>query len=420
MENKYKSLIIQDKSFLTPVSNTELDLSKPSKEETERTIKETTEALEKLCNSRIKSYNNIKSSSFIKSSTVLNSTKILKYTPNNQNTSKIIQITNIPEDPFDNYKFKHLKVAAKNSEKEDHVPILHSPTKKITYEDLQNWKIPPCVSISKNPKGLVIPLDIRLANDGRNQREYKVNKNFSKLSDVLFIAEKTARQEIEERNRIAETIQIQNSLKKEEELKEAAKQARLEKKSLNSNFSNSFNSKFSNKNENEKSIKNFNNVSKKDFNSDVLLGNKKYREELVKEKKERDELRAIRKKEIERDRKIEIMNNYNKNSLKNRDISEKIALNQAQPNLPIVDGRIYNKEIKNDLINDEEDNIYDKALFNEKNNLTQIYKTYNNKEMPVKDSKILMEKIMQKGFEKGEIQKTNRNGPVQFEKNNNL
>ena len=88
--------------------------------------------------------------------------------------------------------------------------------------------------------------------------------------------------------------------------------------------------------------------------------------------------------------------------------------------MPIVDGRIYNKEIKNDLINDEEDNIYDKALFNEKNNLTQIYKTFNNKEMPVKDSKILMEKIMQKGFEKGEIQKTNRNGPVQFEKNNNL
>ncbi len=288
-------------------------------------------------------------------------------------------------------------MARKNAEKEDYVPILHSPSKKLTYEDIQNWKVPPCVSISKNPKGLVIPLDIRLANDGRNQREFKVNKNFSKLSDVLFIAEKTAREEIEERNRIAETIQIQASLKKEEELKEAAKQARLEKKSLNS-FSN----------------------YKSNFSSDFLLGNKKYREELIKEKNERDELRAIRKKEIERDRKIEIMNNYNKNSLKNRDISEKIALNQAQPNLPIVDGRIYNKEIKNDLINDEEDNIYDKALFNEKNNLTQIYKTYNNKEMPVKDSKILMEKIMQKGFEKGEIQKTNRNGPVQFEKNNNL
>ena len=401
MENKYKSLIIQDKNFFNNDVD-DLDLSKPSPEETEKTIRETTEALEKLCKSRIKSYQNVKSASFIKSSSVLNDSKILKYTPNNQNQSKIIQITNVPQDPFDNYKFKHQKVPAKNAQQEDYVPIMHSPSKKLTYEDLQNWKIPPCVSISKNPKGLVIPLDIRLANDGRNQREHKVNKNFSKLSDVLFIAEKTARQEIEERNRIAETIQIQASLKKEEELKEAARQARLERKALNTSFSNSAKSKVS---------------------SDVLLGSKKYREELVKEKNERDELRAIRKKEIERDRKIEILNNYNKNSLKNRDISEKIVLGQAQPTAPIVDGRLYNKEIKNDLMNDEEDNIYDKALFNEKSNLNQIYKTYNNKEQPVKDSKILMEKILEKGgkmFEKNEIQKTNRNGPVQFEKNNNL
>ena len=401
MENKYKSLIIQDKNFFNNDVD-DLDLSKPSPEETEKTIRETTEALEKLCKSRIKSYQNVKSASFIKSSSVLNDSKILKYTPNNQNQSKIIQITNVPQDPFDNYKFKHQKVPAKNAQQEDYVPIMHSPSKKLTYEDLQNWKIPPCVSISKNPKGLVIPLDIRLANDGRNQREHKVNKNFSKLSDVLFIAEKTARQEIEERNRIAETIQIQASLKKEEELKEAARQARLERKALNTSFSNSAKSKVS---------------------SDVLLGNKKYREELVKEKNERDELRAIRKKEIERDRKIEILNNYNKNSLKNRDISEKIVLGQAQPTAPIVDGRLYNKEIKNDLMNDEEDNIYDKALFNEKSNLNQIYKTYNNKEQSVKDSKILMEKILEKGgkmFEKNEIQKTNRNGPVQFEKNNNL
>jgi len=404
MENKYKSLIIQDKHFFNNNID-DLDLSKPSPEETERTIRETTEALEKLCKSRIKSYQNIKSASFIKSSSVLNNSKILKYTPNNQNQSKIIQITNVPQDPFDNYKFKHQKVPGKNAQQEDYVPIMHSPSKKLTYEDLQNWKIPPCVSISKNPKGLVIPLDIRLANDGRNQREHKVNKNFSKLSDVLFIAEKTARQEIEERNRIAETIQIQASLKKEEELKEAARQARMERKALNTSFSNSFKS------------------NRTDLSSDVLLGNKKYREELVKEKNERDELRAIRKKEIERDRKIEILNNYNKNSLKNRDISEKIVLGQAQPTAPIVDGRLYNKEIKNDLMNDEEDNIYDKALFNEKSSLNQIYKTYNNKDEPVKDSKILMEKLLEKGgkmFEKNEIQRTNRNGPVQFEKNNNL
>jgi hypothetical protein len=32
------------------------------------------------------------------------------------------------------------------------VPILHSPTRNVTIEEQQDWKIPPCVSNWKNAK----------------------------------------------------------------------------------------------------------------------------------------------------------------------------------------------------------------------------------------------------------------------------
>ena len=110
----YKNLIFQNNNNFNNIDN--LDLSKPSKEQTEKTIKETTEALEKLSKTRIKSYKNIKNSNFISQSTILTNTKILKYTSNNNN-QKIIQITNIPEDPFDNYKFKHQKTSKSRKKK---------------------------------------------------------------------------------------------------------------------------------------------------------------------------------------------------------------------------------------------------------------------------------------------------------------
>ncbi|CAN0477339.1 unnamed protein product, partial [Scytosiphon promiscuus] len=49
----------------------------------------------------------------------------------------------------------------------DPVPVLHSPPRKVTVQDQQAWKIPPCVSNWKNARGYTIPLDKRLAADGR-------------------------------------------------------------------------------------------------------------------------------------------------------------------------------------------------------------------------------------------------------------
>lgn len=48
---------------------------------------------------------------------------------------------------------------------------MHSPPRKVTVEEQREWKIPPSISNWKNPKGYVIPLDKRLAADGRGLQE---------------------------------------------------------------------------------------------------------------------------------------------------------------------------------------------------------------------------------------------------------
>jgi SNW domain-containing protein 1 len=45
--------------------------------------------------------------------------------------------------------------------------INHSPPRKLTAKDMNDWKIPPCISNWKNAKGYTIPLEMRISADGR-------------------------------------------------------------------------------------------------------------------------------------------------------------------------------------------------------------------------------------------------------------
>jgi len=45
--------------------------------------------------------------------------------------------------------------------------VMHSPPRKLTTEDKNNWKIPPAISNWKNVHGWTIPLEMRVAADGR-------------------------------------------------------------------------------------------------------------------------------------------------------------------------------------------------------------------------------------------------------------
>lgn len=94
---------------------------------------------------------------------------------------RIIRMTEMAKDPLEPPKFKFTKaVAAPGSPP---VPVMHSPPKKLSKEDRDAWKIPPSISNWKNPKGYMIPLDKRLATDGRDLQENKINDAFANLSE---------------------------------------------------------------------------------------------------------------------------------------------------------------------------------------------------------------------------------------------
>ena len=56
------------------------------------------------------------------------------------------------------------------------------------------WKIPPSISNWKNAKGYTIPLDKRLAADGRGLQGVHINENFAKLASALYIADRKVSQ----------------------------------------------------------------------------------------------------------------------------------------------------------------------------------------------------------------------------------
>lgn len=97
----------------------------------------------------------------------------------------------------------------------------------MTVKEQQEWKIPPCISNWKNakvthiqsipcyarchyfltvpgtlkylffcarlflfPQGYTIPLDKRLAADGRGLQTVHINENFAKLAEALYIADR--------------------------------------------------------------------------------------------------------------------------------------------------------------------------------------------------------------------------------------
>ena len=394
-------------------------LAKPTQEETLQNLYDTKKALEKLANHRIKSYQSFKTNNL---NNEQNKNNKLKYKyidyklDSNKSKSHLIKLVALPVDPLSNLKYKHHKIPLSYGDEKNFVPVLQEPPQKLSYEEQKKWKIPPCVNMSNNPKGLVIPLDIRLANDGRNLRKYQANQNFAKLADILALTEKNVRKEIEDRNKIAQSIQIAAAMKKEQELREAAKQARQERK-LNNNSSSMMLSLDSEdiKIKKEKSDK----MTNDDISSYLKNKRKRSEEDEEKEKRERNELRAIRKKEIEYERRIEIQKKYEKEG---RDVNDKVLLGQNNivNNSNVIDSRLYDQEggIENVFEYTEDCEVYDKPLFNGKNKLSNIYKTFNTS--GGNNSKKLMSKIISQGGKifNSDMDAINsrKEGPVQFEK----
>ena len=109
------------------------------------------------------------------------------------------------------------------------VPILHSPPRKLTVEDKQAWKVPPCISNWKNARGYTIPLDKRLAADGRGLQEVTINNKFATLSESLYVAERKASEDLRIRNQIRKKMAMREKEDREKDLRDMASRARMER-----------------------------------------------------------------------------------------------------------------------------------------------------------------------------------------------
>lgn len=192
----------------TDVEQSEMD--RPSEEDVASTTEKTRMALEKLVSGKITAAqpknvpNTGDKSSFV------------RYTPQAGGAQqRVIKMTDVAEDPLEPSRFRHKKVPRGPGSPPP--PILRSPPRKATAQDQKDWMIPPCVSNWKNNKGYTIPLDKRLAADGRGLQDIHINDKFATFSESLFIADRHAREEV--RQRAAMQQRLAEKQKEEQELK---------------------------------------------------------------------------------------------------------------------------------------------------------------------------------------------------------
>lgn len=102
-------------------------------------------------------------------------TSYVRYTPGQQGSGdgslkqRIIKMSEVVEDPLEPPRFKHKKIP--RGPPSPPPPVLRSPPRKATAAEQKEWMIPPCISNWKNNKGYTIPLDKRLAADGRGLQD---------------------------------------------------------------------------------------------------------------------------------------------------------------------------------------------------------------------------------------------------------
>lgn len=96
--------------------------------------------------------------------------------------SRVIKLHEVVSDPLEPAHIKLKKMPPAHSSPPS--TVLHSPPRALTESERAQWNIPPSISNWKNSKGYTIPLDKRLAADGRGLQTTRINDSFAKLSEV--------------------------------------------------------------------------------------------------------------------------------------------------------------------------------------------------------------------------------------------
>ncbi|XP_071713896.1 SNW/SKI-interacting protein A-like [Rutidosis leptorrhynchoides] len=398
--------------------------------EIEETTLQTKAALEKIVNVRLSAAQpkNVQTQS--------QDSKFIKYKPSQQSAAfnsgakeRIIRMVEMPVDPLEPPKFKHKRVPKANGSPP--VPVMHSPPRPVTVKDQQDWKIPPCISNWKNPKGYTIPLDKRLAADGRGLQEVQINDNFAKLSEALYVAEQRAREAVAMRSKVQKEMMLKDKERKEQELRALAQKARSERTGTGTGTNvgaGSFVPSDKNMMELDEPVEH---EPRRVRERDAPRESKEEREERI----QREKIREERRRERERERRLEAkdaaMGKKSKITRdRDRDISEKVALGMASGGSRggevMYDQRLFNQEkgMDSGFATDDQYNVYDKGLFTAQPTLSTLYR-------PKKDADDEMyggadeqlEKIRKterfkpdKGFSGAGEKSGPRGGPVEFEK----
>ncbi|CAK5265305.1 unnamed protein product [Mycena citricolor] len=402
-------------------------MERPSEEEVQATADKTKEALEKLVNGKIKA----SQPKHVPDS--MAHTSFIRYTPGQQNGSdglkqRIIKMSTVVEDPMEPPRFKHKKIP--RGPPSPPPPVLRSPPRKATPQEQKEWMIPPCISNWKNNKGFTIPLDKRLAADGRGLQDVHINDNFAKFSEALFVADRHAREEVRQRSLMQQKLAQKEKAAKEENLRMMAQRAREERAGIVSKPTAAT----------QAAMKSALGGYGSDSASDSESEDDKDKDDSEDEEaaKIRDDMR--REKRMEREREMRMNNMGTEQRAKqlarqqNRDISEKVALGLAKPTLSkesMLDSRLFNQEsLPGNFADEDSYNLYDKPLFHGSTAAAAIYKARGNIAEGNEESfgggtdegigKALSTDRFglgqpQVGFE-GASEQEVREGPVQFEK----
>ncbi|XP_033170697.1 puff-specific protein Bx42 [Drosophila mauritiana] len=311
------------------------ELQRPDEETVMETTEETRLALEKLTNQKITS------ALPVRHAQKAGPAQYIRYTPSQQGDTfnsgakqRVIRMVEAQLDPMEPPKFRINKKIPRGPPSPP-APVLHSPSRKVTVKEQKEWKIPPCISNWKNAKGYTIPLDKRLAADGRGLQQVHINEKFAKMAEALYIADRKAREAVEARSQLEKKLAQKEKEKKEDMLRMMAQRAREERAGLR-------------------------NPEAVETSGSGAAGA---------EVRERNDLRAERQRERQRDRNLQRAAPEKRSKLqkeRERDISEQIALGlpakSAGNGETLFDQRLFNttKGMDSGYGDDEAYNVYDK------------------------------------------------------------
>ncbi|GJS83952.1 SNW/SKI-interacting protein-like protein [Tanacetum coccineum] len=394
----------------------EHEVDDDKKKKIEETTQETKAALEKIVNVRL-SVSQPKSVE-----TRSQDSKFIKYKPSQQSAAfnsganeRIIRMAEMQVDPFEPPKFKHKKIPKASGSPP--VPVMHSPPRPVTVQDQQDWKIPPCISNWKNSKGYTIPLDKRLAADGRGLQEVQINGKFAKFYESLSLAEQKARESLSMKAKLQKDLMMKEKERKDQELRTLAAKARYGTGTgLTGLFVTS-------------------DMITKDTDEPDQDPPRETKEELE-QKIRRENTREKRHRERERERRLEgkdtaIGKKRKINRDRDRDITEKVALGMASSGASrggevMYDQRLFNQEMGmgSGFETDDQYNVYDKKLFTAQPTLSSLYKPKKDTDDEMYDgANEQVQKIRKtdrfkphKGFTDAGKKTGQRGGPVEFEK----